>query len=206
MGSWEIVLLAAALSIDAFGIGVSCGFGEIRISKLSRTIIFLVSVFVTGAAVLCGELFREVMSEYIGKAVGSGLLIMLGIYMMIGAVKKKKPERKKASGGILVRSARILESPEECDIDESRTIDIKEALVLGLALSADSFAAGLGAGINGGMAVLIPLMCAFFQLILFYAGEKLAGFISGAAAKDKRIFGVIAGAVLVLTGLYRIIL
>ena len=205
MGSWEIVLLAAALSIDALGIGASCGFGEIRISKLSRMVIFLVCVFVTGAAVLCGELFREVMSEYIGKAVGAGLLILLGVYMTVGAVKKKKPERKKARGGLFRRSARILESPEECDIDESRTIDIKEAFVLGFALSADSFAAGLGAGISGGMAVLIPIMCALFQLILFYAGEKIAVFISGTAAKEKRIFGIIAGAVLILTGLYRII-
>ena len=97
-----IVLLSAALSIDAFGIGVSCSVRKIKNPVLSKLIICVISVAVTGAALiplLCGasQLVLLCAGELVGSLVGrcgnirqlwlsllsAGILVLMGVLRII---------------------------------------------------------------------------------------------------------------------------
>ena len=69
-----IILLSAALSTDALNIGLTCGVGGVRISRLSRLIILLVSSGVTSAAVVAGELLRGVVPPVAGMMIAGRVI------------------------------------------------------------------------------------------------------------------------------------
>ncbi len=200
----EAVLLSAALSIDALSIGASCGFGGIKIHLLPRTIIIVVSVMITAAAVMIGQILSGTVSEIVGKIIGAVLLATLGLYMIWGVSGRKKNE-KEGEHSLLAASAKIIGDPGRCDIDRSKTIDTKEAGIIGIALSADSFAAGISAGISGGEAIFVPIVCGVFQLLFLYIGEKTASGIRRISSVSENFFTVGAGIILIITALFRII-
>lgn len=216
-----IILLSAALSIDAFNIGISCGLGGVSIGRVPRLVILAVSVAVTGAAVLTGELMRGYVPTFAGKLAGAALMICLGIYMSAGALKKTL--KKRACGGkskkgdkdrhadlrrpehsMITDTVRMIGDADDCDTDGSKTIDCREAVMIGAALSADSFAAGLGAGVCAGEAIFIPLLCGVFQLVFLWGGEKLAGSVRRIGRIKPEFFALAAGAVLILTAVIRL--
>lgn len=202
----ETVLLSAALSIDALTIGISCGFGGIRVGLRSRMIMLMVSVAVTGAAVAAGIWLRGVVPEAAGRITGSGLLFLLGIYMLHGGLKKRRGAVKEKSEGRLPLPAGILGDPDRCDTDSSLTIDCREAAALGAALSADSFAAGISAGMSAGAAVFVPLMCGVFQMVLFRMGEMTAGRLRRKGGEGNYRFSMLSGAILMVTALIRLVM
>lgn len=200
----EILLLSAALSIDALSIGVSCGLAGIQTPFKAKLVIMAVSVIVTGCAVLCGVMIGDLLPEIIGKILGAALLAVVGIYVIIGAFSDKQnngEQKKKNPFGI---SAGILGNPKECDIDRSASIDTAEAVFIGLALSADSFAAGIGAGVGGGSAVLVPIICGVFQMIFLCCGEHTAKKLRQTGLFKEKYFGVFSGSIMVITALCRL--
>ena len=184
MGFAETVLLSMALSIDALSIGASCGFSGIRTPFKAKLTICLVSLAVTATAVFFGGILSNIISELFGKILGAVLLAVLGIYMLVSALLNREPV--------------------ECDIDRSSSIDYKEACFMGLALSADSFSAGISAGIEGGMSIFVPVLCGVFQMIFLCVGEYAAKHISGYFSKNY--FGIISGIILIATAICRILI
>lgn len=200
-----MIVLSMALSIDSFTIGISCGFGGIRMSLTARGIIFAVSTVVTSGAVVFGRLLSGIVPEFFGKTAGAALLAALGIYMIFSAFRERREEKVSERTDGVKAAARILSDPEKCDADLSKTIEPYEALTVGIALSADSFAAGISAGISSISALLVPLFCGVFQMLLLYIGERAALRIKGFCPK-KQIFSVCSGVILLITAVFRIIL
>ena len=211
-----IILLSAALSIDAFNIGISCGFGGVRIGRVPRLVTLAVSMAVTGAAVLAGELLRGAVPPFAGKLAGAALMICLGIYMSAGAVKKALKRRaggrkeiscsRRSEHSMITDTVKMIGDADGCDTDGSKTIDCREAVMIGAALSANSFAAGLGAGICAGEALFIPLLCGIFQMVFLWTGEKLVGTVRRIGKVKLEIFGLVAGGILVITAIIRLVL
>ena len=196
MGITELLLLAVALSIDAFGIGASCGFGEIVIAKLPRIVIFSVSICVTVVSVIIGKALGGVISDVQGRIIGAAILILIGCFMTAGAVKKMKISKNNAD-------TCENEKPEsQCVPSES--IDCGKAAGIGLAISADAFAAGLSAGIGSENAMVVPLLCGVFQIAFFFGGERIARRIKKRVGDCKGILGAAAGLLLVGAGAVRL--
>ncbi|WP_081833596.1 manganese efflux pump [Geomicrobium sp. JCM 19055] len=63
----------------------------------------------------------------------------------------------------------ILKKPTAADVDNSGTISVKEAVLLGVALSLDAFGAGFGASMLGysvvWFALIVSIMCVTFLVI-----------------------------------------
>ncbi len=197
----EILPLSAALSIDALGIGISCGFAGIRTPAFAKLIIALVSVTITGAAVVCGVFLGMFLSEETGRILSALLLAAVGIYVIRGAFAKTKPSPKKRGLGI---SAEILKNPIECDMDKSSGIDSKEAVLIGLALSADSFATGIGAGVSGAAAFLVPVLCGLFQVIFLCCGERFAKSLRKIKFANEKVFVLVSGVIMLITAVCRV--
>lgn len=201
----EIIVLSMALGIDAFTIGISCGFGGIKVSALARGIIFAVSSAVTCSAVVFGRLLRGIVPDIAVKITGAVLLAALGIYTIYSVLCERKDHKEYKGKDGVKSAARILSDPERCDADLSKTIEPYEALSVGLAISADSFAAGISAALNIQGMILFPLFCMVFQTAFLYIGEKSAVKIKNFCPK-KSILSVCSGIVLMIMAVFRLIL
>ncbi len=202
---YEMIVLAAALSIDAFAIGASCALRGIKNPPGSKLVICIVSVAVTAAAAFMGGIIGKLLPEYIGNVIGSVLLIILATYIAVGAVKEEKNKRNESSGGNspFETAAKILRSPASCDMDKSSTVDIREALYIGAALSADSFSAGIGAGI-GGAVLAVPILCGLFQLLLLCMGELLGKYLKSCRSIRQLWFSLLSAFMLAAIGVVKL--
>ncbi len=180
------ILLSMALSIDALSIGASCGFRGIRTPLKAKVIICAVSVGVTGAAVFLGDILSSIIPELFGKLLGAVLLFGLGIYMLVSAVLNREPV--------------------ECDTDHSSGIDCREAFVMGLALSADSFSAGISAGMSQGVGLFVPFLCGAFQMLFLCTGEWAVRHIIRTGHHKTPYWGIISGVILLVTALFRVLM
>lgn len=214
MGFFEILLFSMALSTDAFGIGVSCELRDIKTPVSARVIICLMSVLVTGSAVLIGSTVSEFVPLWFGKIAGALLLFILGVYVIFSAlsdkekVHKKKPKKENILNlavkpfGITIR---IIRNPVECDMDNSSSIDMAEACYTGLAISVDSFAAGLGAGVSGVSGITVPLMCGVCQMIFLCCGINIGKKLHNIRRIKQKYFSIISGIMLIAIAVLRII-
>ena len=97
----------------------------------------------------------------------------MGIISIFRSERKEEPKQEEkvrkleiASLGLVIQ---ILRKPTVADFDKSGTISAGEALLLGIALSVDSFGAGIGASLLGYapamMAILVAVMSSLFYLL-----------------------------------------
>lgn len=204
MGITEAVFFSAALSMDAFGIGASCSMRDIRFPLLQKLIICMISVVVTGAAVFSGDLLSSFLDPLVCRAAGAVMLAILGGYIAAGVFRDDNDtDENEHDTGIIEATARILHDPASCDMDNSGFLSIREACFLGAALSADSFAAGLGAGIGGG-AFAVPFFCGAFQLILLCAGEFIGRRLCRKTKYSGKYFTLASGALLIIIAFLRL--
>lgn len=202
----EIMILSAALSIDAFGIGVSCAFRGIKMPLLSKAVICLVLIAVTEVASLIGGITGNYLSETAAKTIGATLLIILGMYIAFCAFFDEKgrkivKEEKNSAVGIAVK---VLHDPSAGDADRSGDVDIKEALCIGAALSADCFSAGISAGIDGNVG-LMPIFCGIFHLLFLCFGEIIGKYLDGLCNIKQIWVSLFSALILILIGIGRLL-
>lgn len=212
MNFFEMLMLSMALSADALAIGTACEMRGIRTSMPSRLVICLVSAVITAVSVFLGSVISDFLPLWAGNIIGIIMLFALGIYVIYGAfVEKPEKPPKKRKENILTLAVkplgitiRIIRNPEECDIDRSSAVDFAEACYMGAALSADSFAAGLGIGVGGGSAEWIPLMCGVFQMIFLCCGAKIGKNFRQMKNIKQKYLNILSGIILIVIALFRI--
>ncbi|MCF6138191.1 sporulation membrane protein YtaF [Pseudalkalibacillus berkeleyi] len=212
MTGWVALLtLTVAVSMDSFGVGVTYGVRGMKITFFSILLIAICSAMMLLAAMNLGTIISTFLSPSIAEKIGGILLIGLGIYVLWQFFKKRDDRPDKGSDspyiwnmeirslGIVIQ---ILRTPHAADIDRSGTIVGLEALLLGLALSLDSFAAGLGASLLGfphlQTALFVSTMSAFFLV----SGMKLGKLLSN--LPTMRFFSFLPGIMLIVLGFFKL--
>lgn len=204
------VLLALTLSFDCLSTGLSYGLRNITLPWYGILIICSCSGSVLALSMLLGGFLAQVIAPEIVQGLGAGVLIGLGVYILHKSVQEfveqEHSERPLFQWsirglGIIVQ---ILKEPQRADLDRSGLISSKEAVWLGLALSLDSFAAGIGLALMGYSPLWISLCtaasaCLFFSVGL-YLGRKI-----GEHSVYRKI-NLLPGCLLILIGLLRLIL
>ncbi|MDR1564832.1 MAG: manganese efflux pump [Oscillospiraceae bacterium] len=178
-----ILLLAVSLSIDAFAVAFAHGVRGTKITALSKLIVCILSFACFGGAVLLGHWLTQLLPLQAANLLG--VLFMLGVFvfMLVGMFKPQKPKipgkssSKKTLVQLTLRSLgitlTIIRDPMLCDLDDSHSISGMEALFLGLALSVDSIAVGVGYSLSAGVGVLDVLIVGLVQLLLLSLGNFL---------------------------------
>lgn len=170
---WLIILgLAISASIDNFGVGLSYGIRNIRISFFSNAIIAIIAFLFSISGIIFGKWLNSVLPGSLSIFVGAFLLFIIGLRIILLAVPRKSVNKK-------VRQSKynsikdILESPEIVDLDKSGEISLIEAILLGIALSANALTNGLGAGILSFSPFTISLTTSIGSFISVWVGVKL---------------------------------
>ena len=174
-----------------FGIGITYGIKNTKISNLGKIVIFIISFFTTLISVYLGNIMEFILPNFITKYLGNFIFILIGIFVCFQALKKDKTNNKinnkknlkcnnvtkKKTYSFFIRflgiTIKIIKDPVNSDLDKSNKIDSKEALFLGLALSIDSICIGIGSSIIGINNLIFPFMISFFQILFLSLGSLL---------------------------------
>ncbi len=122
----ETILLALALSIDSFAAGFAYGIDRVRIPPASVFILSLISCLTLAVSLSAGHLVCRFLPEPLTADLGFLILLVLGTVKLFDRSCKKQTDR--------------------ANKDHDSCLSASEAVSLGIALSIDSAAAGLGAG------------------------------------------------------------
>lgn len=185
---FSLLLLAFALSLDSFSVGFTYGLRKMVMPFKSVLIIACCTAVSLLIAVTIGHWLSRLLSPHITSALGGVILMGLGagvLYQFFKPEKEKTLEKgEKTIVKIEIRSLglviNILKKPMTADFDQSGTITGIEALMLGFALSLDSFGAGIGAAMLGYspiyLALAVSVMSPLFVLLGIKSGSLLHRF------------------------------
>jgi len=169
----SIVLLAIAVSVDGFGVGLACGIRNLVILPLSLIMICIVSAGSVAVSMFLGHSLALIIPVELVSQSGGFVLLIMGFYFIIQGIGIKDKKKKQSSfkgKNFREKISLITEVPEEADVDKSGTLNTKESLILGVALGADAFGAGFGAVLLGLNPFVTVAAVGITKLIMIPAG------------------------------------
>lgn len=201
--NWLIILaFAVSSSIDNLGIGISYGIRKIQIRLGPNILIGIICFLMSMAGISFGIWLSKILPGMLPVIFGAVLLFIIGIRIILLATPRKKETSTVINeNDHPFKSIKgTLRNPELADTDMSGEIGWGEAIILGVALSANALTNGLGAGLLGLSPFAISLTAAIGSIVSVWAGVNL-----GSKLADIRIgsftvgqFGTIISGVLIL--------
>lgn len=171
------VFFAVTLSIDALGVGVSCGIRGMRPSLLTHIVVFCVSLCVMAVSVFFGNAVTSILTPRLAEVLAATWIFLLGLWIAIGSIKNKNTQHKTHS------SAKIM-----------------QAFSLAFMLSIDSMGAGLAAAALGVTIAFLPIYVAAFQTAFLFIGMMAARLLPF-VKKGGRLPTAVSGVLLMVIGL-----
>lgn len=208
MNLMYVIVLGAALSLDALLSGIAYGLKNIKLPWYSLVVVGAITFLCTALAMICANMIGRSVDTHLATVLGAVLMIILGLwsifveYMTVDtAVEGRLSQRKlKISVGRLV--IKIMADPEKADLDLSNEIGPIEGVFLGLALGIDNMVATFAACLTGPMPVYTPIIMAITQVAFIFAGLHASSFLVSDRIKQRAPY--LSGIVLLLLGLIRL--
>lgn len=168
------IILALSVSIDSLGIGITYGIKNTSLNFFAKFILIVMSVSFSACSIFIGNVISLILSDFLTKFISSFILVIIGIIVLI--------------------------DPIPFDFDNSCNIDMKEAFLLGIALSLDSISVGIGSSIGGYSNIFFPIFSASFQLLFLSLGIFIGKKIVKKTGIPDKTWNFISGTVLILFG------
>jgi len=182
---FEAVLIAIALSTDAFIASFAYGSNKIKIPFSSMQVISLICTGILGISLLLGTFLKPYLPGNLLKIGAFLILFILGIIKLMDNIIKSIIHKhaiidKQIKFSFLNINfiLNIYADPKEADLDESKTLSPKEALSLAVALSLDSLAAGFGVALGNVNIFAIILCSLIFSMLSIKSGAFIGNKIS----------------------------
>jgi putative sporulation protein YtaF len=214
-----LLVFALALNMDSFAAGAAYGVRNIKLPVTSLTIISIMSMTAITISMVLGNTVAGYFSATFAHRLGGVILMLIGIWVLIQSLqenrKKARAKSVKDAGKeadtpdpvmqIHIRSLglviQILREPYRADLDRSGIISGREAVLLGLALAMDAFAAGFAVSMMGFNILYTALMVGLGHFVLTYFG-LLAGMGVGTSKINQKIV-TLPGFILIALGLFK---
>ena len=161
MSTWLVIAaLTFSSSIDNLGVGLSYGIRNIRINLIKNFIISIICFLFSVTGIYFGLWISKILPGILPIVIGGIILVIFGIRIMLLAVPRKtsKTNDQQVKTGTL------------SDSDSSKDIGYGEAVVLGIALSANALTNGVGAGLLGLSPLVISILAAIGSFVTVWIG------------------------------------
>ena len=202
-----------------FGIGITYGIKDTKITFLGKIVIFIISFLISIISLYFGNIVKYMFPDYITKSLGSFIFILAGIFMFFQALQKDKDIKLNSKSKKLLKektysffikflgiTIKIIKDPTNSDLDNSNKIDYKEAIFLSLALSIDSICIGIGSSIIGINNLIFPFLISFFQLLFLKLGFLFGKNLYKNCNLPKNIWSIISSILLISIGILKLII
>ncbi|OZM57943.1 sporulation membrane protein YtaF [Lottiidibacillus patelloidae] len=205
----SLLLLAFAVSLDSYSVGFTYGVRKMFLPFRSIVIIACCSAITLLFAMGIGGIIVQFLSPSIAEKIGGIILIGIGAWVLYQVFRPERSEKNVSvketiikfeirSLGIVIQ---ILRKPTAADFDKSGTITGIEAVLLGVALSLDAFAAGIGAVLIGYSPWIMAISVAVMSSLFVTFGMKCGHFFSNFKWMDK--FSFLPGLILIILGIWK---
>ena len=177
----EVVLLSAAISVDALGAGLAYGIRRIRVPVGAVLLVAATSLVGVAVSTLVGSKAAYWLTARLAERIGGLILVAMGLWIGWEGIRDRRRNHV-ASGADLLLSLRVrplgvmiqvMRCPEIADVDRSGQLGAGEAVLLGSALALDTFGAGLAAGLGGGSWIIVAMAVGLMTLCGFTGGTAL---------------------------------
>lgn len=212
-------ILALSVSIDSLSIGITYGIKNTKISYIGKVTLFITSFVISVISVWFGDSIKNIFPEFFTKLIGTFLLIFMGIFIIYQSINKSelsdinykniKDNNEEKIYSLFIKflgiTIQIIKNPISSDFDNSKKIDAKEALFLGLALSLDAFCVGIGSGIIGLNSYIFPFLTSLFQLLFLSIGIIFGNKLNSLSKLPDNIWSIISGSLLIIIGILKLL-
>ena len=177
----EVILLSAAISVDALGAGLTYGIRRIRVPGGAALLVAVTSLIGAAVSTLVGSTAADWLTTRLAERIGGLILVAMGLWIGWEGIRDGRRNHV-ASGADLLLSLRVrplgvmiqvMRCPEIADVDRSGQLGAGEAVLLGSALALDTFGAGLAAGLGGGSWIIVAMAVGLMTLCGFAGGTAL---------------------------------
>ena len=209
MNILSIFLFAISSSSDNLIVGLSYGAKKVRINFINNFMISFISGIGTFLAMLFGKTLLKLITLKYSNIIGSGILILLGIFLLINWLRKdidsnENTEEVNEHISEFKHYENILRNPEIIDTNDSKTIDFKEAIILGIVLCLNNIGLGIGASISGLNIFMTSISSLIFSLLFipigYCIGKKI---VSDKLSRYSEIISII---IIIILGMYELFL
>jgi putative sporulation protein YtaF len=194
------ISIALAANLDNAGVGVAYGVRNIKIPALAGTVIAFIGFMLTWIGGISGKVLSAWLPPSVCNIVGMVILVSIGTWVIIQPLLQEQLAQHSDRRNWLTR---ILQNPETADFNASKSVDFKESVVLGIALSVNNLAGGFDAGITHIGIWETSILSGIFSFasvgLCSLIGRKIAGERLGKSAS------VLAGLILIFIGLHQVI-
>ncbi|KAB8138248.1 sporulation membrane protein YtaF [Gracilibacillus oryzae] len=197
-----LFLVAIAISMDSFFIAFTYGLKKMGLSIWQMVKIAVIVGAVFSISLTVGAIIVKHLSESQAEIIAGAILVILGTAFLLSHAKLQvKPLSIWKN---LFFFFDILKKPLKADIDQSGKINGLEVYILGIALSLDSFGAGVAISMLNVpielAASLVALITFLFLMLGIQTGKYFAGF------KKVERLNFIPGCILIVIGISKIVL
>lgn len=200
-----LFLLAVATSLDSLGVGVAYGLSGTRLRFSAHICISTVMLVITYASVAFGNTLARFMPPLATHLLSAVFFIGVGIWILFPLLQQKwqqwVPGRKSADGETPTLKA-VLNNPELADMNGSRDIDVREALLLGMALSLNNIGGGISAGIIQLSPMGMALLSVLFNIICLVGGDQVGKRLS--QSQLSQYAQSVSGLLMIIVGLWQL--
>jgi putative sporulation protein YtaF len=200
-----LILLAIATSLDSLGVGIAYGLSGTRVRLSAHVCISSVMMAITWTAVACGNQISRFLPDWVTHLLSAAFFVGVGIWILAPLARNTWHKRGSAHANRPDHPptlAEVLDNPELADRDASRDIDVREALLLGVALSLNN----IGGGVSAGMIHISPFGMAswsvFFNVVCLVGGHALGKKLSGTRLSSYA--QLLSGLLMIAVGLYEL--
>lgn len=202
-----ITLLVLAVCIDSFATSITYGIGKIKIPFHCTLLINIIGAAMLSASLMLADFISDRISINSIKILSGGLLFIMGAVNLFFPFIKSiftHCKGKELTNFALVKKSILLViflDETKADLDKSKSLSVKEACFLGVALSVDSLASGFsgGLGICQGYFIYGVLLCFFLGLIGINLGAKIGRLIS-LRVSNRLDLSFLSGILLIILG------
>lgn len=206
----SLLLLAFAVSLDSFGVGLTYGLRKMKLPFKSLIFIASCSAISILLAMTIGNWIQSYLSTSVAETIGGLILIVIGAWAIYQIYRPAKKDEKNKDDDVILNFEikifgvviKILRKPMIADFDNSGTITGREAFFLGVALSLDAFGAGIGAALIGFSPIIMALSVAFMSALWVTFGMRSGYIFSDSKLVQK--FSFIPGLLLIILGVWRL--
>ncbi|WP_096153021.1 MULTISPECIES: sporulation membrane protein YtaF [Bacillus] len=207
----SLLLLAFAVSLDSFSVGLTYGLRKMRMPLKSLAIIATCSAMALLLAMFVGTLITNFLSPKVAETIGGSILVLLGMWVLYQFFRSSQQKDEVCVGEKMILNLEIkslgvviniLRKPTEADFDKSGSITGLEAFFLGVALSLDAFGAGIGAALLGFSPIIMALSVALMSSLFVISGIRIGQIFSNISWVQK--FAFLPGVLLIVIGVIKL--
>jgi len=220
-----LILLAIAANLDNLGVGISYGLQKRYIPVVSNLIIALISTVLTFIAMIFGQWLERVLPLWAANDLGASIIIGVGLWVCWESVERpsakqiwqffrsqifhlkvkkifhRHPQKSNLQRPFFENDIASLNG--NASVCYAAPIQLTETILLGISLSLNAIAGGLGASLSGYNPIAMSLTIGLFSYITVALGQKLPKKIFRKSL--GKISQQISGLLLIGIGIYEII-